>query len=645
MADVVKITFPDGAVKEFPKGVTTEEIAASISPGLKKKAVAGKLNDEMIDLVTPIEEDGAVSIITLDSEDGLYILRHSTAHLLAQALKRLYKDVKLELGIGPVIENGFYYDIDMEEAITVEDFKKIEKEMQKIVNENLEIVRHEVPRAEALRRLEEIGDELKLDLINDLPEDAVISIYEQGEFFDLCRGVHLPSTGKIKVFKLLSVAGAYWRGDSNNKMLQRIYGTAFVKKAELDEHLRMLEEAKERDHRKLGKELKLFTNSQKVGQGLPLWLPKGATIRRIIERYIVDKEASLGYDHVYTPVLGSRELYETSGHWNHYRDGMFPSMEMDNEELVLRPMNCPHHMMVYKNDIHSYRELPIRIAELGTMHRYEMSGALSGLQRVRGMTLNDAHIFVRPDQIKEELKRVVNLTLEVYKDFGLENYSFRLSYRDPADTKKYYADDEMWEKAQGMLKEAMDEMGLDYYEAEGEAAFYGPKLDVQVRTALGKDETLSTVQLDFLLPERFELAYVGEDGKQHRPVVIHRGVVSTMERFVAFLIEEYKGAFPTWLAPVQAQVIPVSPQVHLDYAKKVQDELRRAGIRVELDTREEKIGYKIREAQMQKIPYMLVVGDNEVTENGVNVRKYGEQKSETIALDAFVDMIKVEGKR
>ncbi|EJR68046.1 threonyl-tRNA synthetase [Bacillus cereus VD115] len=645
MADVVKITFPDGAVKEFPKGVTTEEIAASISPGLKKKAVAGKLNDEMIDLVTPIEEDGAVSIITLDSEDGLYILRHSTAHLLAQALKRLYKDAKLELGIGPVIENGFYYDIDMEEAITVEDFKKIEKEMQKIVNENLEIVRHEVPRAEALRRFEEIGDELKLDLINDLPEDAVISIYEQGEFFDLCRGVHLPSTGKIKVFKLLSVAGAYWRGDSNNKMLQRIYGTAFVKKAELDEHLRMLEEAKERDHRKLGKELKLFTNSQKVGQGLPLWLPKGATIRRIIERYIVDKEASLGYDHVYTPVLGSRELYETSGHWNHYRDGMFPSMEMDNEELVLRPMNCPHHMMVYKNDIHSYRELPIRIAELGTMHRYEMSGALSGLQRVRGMTLNDAHIFVRPDQIKEELKRVVNLTLEVYKDFGLENYSFRLSYRDPADTKKYYADDEMWEKAQGMLKEAMDEMGLDYYEAEGEAAFYGPKLDVQVRTALGKDETLSTVQLDFLLPERFELTYVGEDGKQHRPVVIHRGVVSTMERFVAFLIEEYKGAFPTWLAPVQVQVIPVSPQVHLDYAKKVQDELRRAGIRVELDTREEKIGYKIREAQMQKIPYMLVVGDNEVTENGVNVRKYGEQKSETIALDAFVDMIKVEGKR
>ncbi|MBK5515718.1 threonine--tRNA ligase [Bacillus sp. TH11] len=645
MADVVKITFPDGAVKEFPKGVTTEEIAASISPGLKKKAVAGKLNDEMIDLVTPIEEDGAVSIITLDSEDGLYILRHSTAHLLAQALKRLYKDVKLELGIGPVIENGFYYDIDMEEAITVEDFKKIEKEMQKIVNENLEIVRHEVPRAEALRRFEEIGDELKLDLINDLPEDAVISIYEQGEFFDLCRGIHVPSTGKIKEFKLLSVAGAYWRGDSKNKMLQRIYGTAFFKKEELSEHLRFLEEAKERDHRKIGKELNLFMSSQKVGQGLPMWLPKGATIRRTIERYIVDKEERLGYDHVYTPVMGSVDLYKTSGHWDHYQDDMFPVMEMENEQMVLRPMNCPHHMMVYKNGIHSYRELPIRIAELGLMHRYEMSGALSGLQRVRGMTLNDAHIFVRPDQIKEEFKRVVNLVLEVYKDFDIKDYSFRLSYRDPQDKEKYFDDDAMWEKAQSMLKSAMDELGLDYFEAEGEAAFYGPKLDVQVRTALGKDETLSTVQLDFLLPERFDLNYVGEDGKQHRPVVIHRGVVSTMERFVAYLIEEYKGAFPTWLAPIQAQVIPVSPEVHLDYAKEVQEKLKAEGIRVDLDTRDEKIGYKIREAQMQKIPYMLVVGDNEAQEGSVNVRKYGEQKSETVALDAFVDMIKVEGKR
>jgi threonyl-tRNA synthetase len=643
MADVVKITFPDGAVKEFPKGVTTEDIAASISPGLKKKAIAGKLNGQLIDLRWPIDKDGEIVIITQDSEEALEILRHSTAHLMAQAIKRLYKNVKL--GVGPVIENGFYYDIDMEESITPEDLPKIEKEMKKIVSENLEIVRKEVSREEAIRLYEEVGDHLKLELIQDIPEGETISIYEQGEFFDLCRGVHVPSTGKIKEFKLLSVAGAYWRGDSNNKMLQRIYGTAFFKKEDLEEHLRLLEEAKERDHRKLGKELSLFTTSQKVGQGLPLWLPKGATIRRIIERYIVDKEIKLGYQHVYTPVLGSVELYKTSGHWDHYREDMFPPMEMDNEQLVLRPMNCPHHMMIYKSEMHSYRELPIRIAELGTMHRYEMSGALSGLQRVRGMTLNDAHIFVRPDQIKEEFIRVVRLILEVYKDFGLNDYSFRLSYRDPKDKEKYYDDDAMWEKAQGMLKEAMDDLGLEYYEAEGEAAFYGPKLDVQVRTALGKDETLSTVQLDFLLPERFDLTYIGEDGKPHRPVVIHRGVVSTMERFVAFLIEEYKGAFPTWLAPVQAVVIPVSPEVHLDYAKQVQEKLREEGFRVELDVRDEKVGYKIREHQMQKVPYMIVVGDKEMNENAVNVRKYGEQKSETVSFEAFMDALHKEVKR
>src|SRR5690606_9258753 len=532
--------------------------------------------------------------------------------------------------------NGFYYDVDLDQSITPEDLPVIEKEMKKIIKENLKITRKELSREEAIKLYEEIGDEYKLELINDIPEGETISIYEQGEFFDLCRGVHLPSTGKIKEFKLLSIAGAYWRGDSNNKMLQRIYGTAFFKKEDLENHLKMLEEAKERDHRKLGKELNLFTNNQLVGQGLPLWLPKGATIRRIIERYIVDKEVSLGYEHVYTPVLGSVELYKTSGHGDHYQEDMFPVMKMDNEELVLRPMNCPHHMMIYKNGIHSYRELPIRIAELGTMHRYEMSGALSGLQRVRGMTLNDAHIFVRPDQIQEEFKRVVNLILEVYKDFDIKDFSFRLSYRDPADTEKYFDDDAMWEKAQSMLKAAMDDLGLDYFEAEGEAAFYGPKLDVQVRTALGKDETLSTVQLDFLLPERFDLTYIGEDGKQHRPVVIHRGVVSTMERFVAYLIEEYKGAFPTWLAPVQVQVIPVSPDAHLDYAKSVQEKLQAEGLRVEIDDRDEKIGYKIREAQMQKVPYMLVVGDNEIEENAVNVRRYGQQKSETHAFDTFL---------
>ncbi|KEZ51945.1 threonine--tRNA ligase [Metabacillus indicus] len=640
---IVNITFPDGAVKEYQAGTSTEDIAASISPGLRKKSIAGKLNGELIDLKTPIEQDGSIEIVTLDSPDALGIIRHSSAHVLAQAIKRLYGDVKL--GIGPVIENGFYYDIDMEESISAEDLPAIEKEMKKIINENIEVVRKEVTREEAKALYEEIGDHLKLELLDAIPEGEKVTIYEQGDFFDLCRGVHVPSTGKLKEFKLLSVAGAYWRGDSNNKMLQRIYGTAFIKKADLDEHLRLLEEAKERDHRKLGKELSLFTTSQKVGQGLPIWLPKGATIRRIVERYIVDKEERLGYQHVYTPVLGSVELYKTSGHWDHYQDDMFPAMSMDNEELVLRPMNCPHHMMVYKHDIHSYRELPIRVAELGTMHRYEMSGALTGLQRVRAMTLNDAHIFVRPDQIKDEFIRVVKLVEEVYKDFGINDYSFRLSYRDPEDTEKYFDDDAMWEKAQSMLKSAMDELGHDYFEAEGEAAFYGPKLDVQVRTALGKDETLSTVQLDFLLPERFDLNYVGEDGKQHRPVVIHRGVVSTMERFVAFLIEEYKGAFPTWLAPTQVQVIPVSPSVHLDYAKSVQEKLQAEGLRVELDARDEKIGYKIREAQIQKTPYMLVVGDNEAAESAVNVRKYGEQKSETISLDAFIEGIVKEVKR
>ncbi|WP_210364966.1 threonine--tRNA ligase [Bacillus sp. REN3] len=643
MADMLKISFPDGAVKEFPAGTTTEDIASSISPGLKKKAIAGMVNGKPYDLRRPIAEDASIEIVTPDHPEALEILRHSTAHLMAQAIKRLYKDVKL--GVGPVIEGGFYYDMDMDHALSPEDLPAIEKEMARIVSENLEIVRKEVSREEAINLFKKIGDEYKLELIEAIPADETVTLYEQGEFVDLCRGVHVPSTGKLKEFKLLSIAGAYWRGDSDNKMLQRIYGTAFFKKEDLKEHLRLLEEAKERDHRKLGKELNLFTNSQKVGQGLPLWLPKGATIRRIIERYIVDKEVSLGYDHVYTPVMGSVDLYKTSGHWDHYQENMFPVMEMDNEQLVLRPMNCPHHMMVYKNSIHSYRELPIRIAELGTMHRYEMSGALAGLQRVRGMTLNDAHIFVRPDQIKEEFKRVVQLVLEVYKDFGMDDYSFRLSYRDPEDKEKYFDDDQMWEKAQSMLKEAMDEMGLEYFEADGEAAFYGPKLDVQVKTALGKEETLSTVQLDFLLPERFDLTYIGEDGKHHRPVVIHRGVVSTMERFVAFLIEEYKGAFPTWLAPVQAQVIPVSPSVHYDYARKIQDQLKAQGFRVEIDGRDEKIGYKIREAQMQKIPYMLVVGDNEVAENAVNVRKYGEQKSETVPFDDFLESFRKEAKK
>lgn len=643
MPENIHLTFPDGAVKEFEDGVTTEEIAGSISPGLRKSALAGKIGDQLIDLKSPIHADGDISIITPTSDEALEILRHSTAHLLAQAVKRKFPDAKL--GIGPTIDNGFYYDIDSPTPITAEDLPELEKEMKRIIGENLPIIRHDVSRAEAEKRFKEIDDEYKLELLEAIPEDQQVSIYEQGEFFDLCRGIHVPSTGKLKEFKLLSIAGAYWRGNSDNKMLQRIYGTAFFKKDELKEHLRMLEEAKERDHRKIGKELNLFTNSQKVGQGLPLWLPKGATIRRVVERYIVDKEERLGYQHVYTPVLGSVELYKTSGHWDHYQDSMFPTMSMDNEDLVLRPMNCPHHMMIYKNGIHSYRNLPLRLAELGTMHRYEMSGALSGLQRVRGMTLNDAHIFVRPDQIKEEFKRVVMLIIEVYKDFNIKDYSFRLSYRDPEDTTKYFDDDEMWERAQTMLKEAMDEMELPYTEEEGEAAFYGPKLDVQVKTAIGMEETLSTAQLDFLLPERFDLTYIGEDGKQHRPVVIHRGVVSTMERFVAFLIEEYKGAFPTWLAPIQVELIPVSPDVHFDYAEEIKEKLTLAGLRVDVDSRDEKIGYKIREAQVQKVPYMLVLGDREMEAGEVNVRKYGEQNSESMPFDTFLELIKEDVKK
>lgn len=629
----INIQFPDGNKKAFDKGTTTEDIAQLISPGLRKKAVAGKFNGQLVDLTKPLETDGSIEIVTPGSEEALEVLRHSTAHLMAHAIKRLYGNVKF--GVGPVIEGGFYYDFDIDQNISSDDFEQIEKTMKQIVNENMKIERKVVSRDEAKELFR--NDEYKLELIDAIPEDENVTLYSQGDFTDLCRGVHVPSTAKIKEFKLLSTAGAYWRGDSNNKMLQRIYGTAFFDKKELKAHLQMLEERKERDHRKIGKELELFTNSQLVGAGLPLWLPNGATIRREIERYIVDKEVSMGYDHVYTPVLANVDLYKTSGHWDHYQEDMFPPMQLDEtESMVLRPMNCPHHMMIYANKPHSYRELPIRIAELGTMHRYEASGAVSGLQRVRGMTLNDSHIFVRPDQIKEEFKRVVNMIIDVYKDFGFEDYSFRLSYRDPEDKEKYFDDDDMWNKAENMLKEAADELGLSYEEAIGEAAFYGPKLDVQVKTAMGKEETLSTAQLDFLLPERFDLTYIGQDGEHHRPVVIHRGVVSTMERFVAFLTEETKGAFPTWLAPKQVQIIPVNVDLHYDYARQLQDELKSQGVRVSIDDRNEKMGYKIREAQMQKIPYQIVVGDKEVENNQVNVRQYGSQDQETVEKDEFI---------
>lgn len=636
----INITLPDGAVKQFPTGSTTKDIAESISKSLAKKALAGKFNGELVDYVRPLEADGSLEIITPDDDEALQILRHSSAHLMANALRRLYPEIKF--GVGPAIESGFYYDTDTDTPITEEDLPRIEAKMMEIVKENNPIVRKEVTRAEALDLFKE--DPYKVELITELPEDETITVYDQGDFVDLCRGVHVPSTGRIQVFKLLSLAGAYWRGNSDNKMMQRIYGTAFFDKKDLKEFIKMREEAKLRDHRKLGKELDLFMISPEVGQGLPFWLPKGATIRRTIERYIVDREISLGYQHVYTPIMADVEFYKTSGHWDHYHEDMFPPMDMgDGEMLVLRPMNCPHHMMVYKNDIHSYRELPIRIAELGQMHRYEKSGALSGLQRVREMTLNDGHTFVRPDQILEEFKRTLELMLAVYKDFNITDYRFRLSYRDPNNTDKYFDDDAMWEKAQTMLKKAMDDMELEYFEAEGEAAFYGPKLDVLVKTAIGIEETLSTIQLDFLLPERFDLTYVGEDGENtHRPVVIHRGIVSTMERFVAYLIEEYKGAFPTWLAPVQATIIPVNRDMHLDYAYELKEKMANLGMRIEVDERNEKMGYKIRASQTQKIPYQLVVGDNEVENASVTVRKYGEKETKTILFNDFLTDVKKE---
>ena len=531
--------------------------------------------------------------------------------------------------------------MDSEHKFTPEDLEKIEVEMKKIVKEGYSVDRKEVDNRDfALKYFAEKGQDYKIDLIEGFDKDAELSFYELGEFTDLCRGPHLIDVKKIKAVKLLSIAGAYWRGSEKNKMLQRIYGISFEKKKDLDEYLEFLEDAKQRDHRKIGKELGIFMISQNVGAGLPFWLPKGATIRRVVERYIVDKEIECGYEHVYTPILANVDLYKTSGHWDHYQDSMFPPMDLGNGELlVLRPMNCPHHMEIYNNDVHSYKEFPIRIAELGMMHRYEMSGTLSGLQRVREMTLNDAHIFVRPDQIKDEFTRVVNLMKSVYEDFDIKNFRFRLSYRDPENKEKYFDDDEMWNNAEAMLKSAMDDLGYEYFEAKGEAAFYGPKLDVQVKTAIGLEETLSTIQLDFLLPERFDLTYVGEDGKNtHRPVVIHRGIVSTMERFVAYLIEEYKGAFPTWLAPEQVKILPISDKFN-DYANELQKEFSKKDIRAVVDARSEKIGLKIREAQLAKIPYSLIVGENEVNERTVSVRKRGEGDKGSMKFEAFLDKI------
>src|SRR5690554_3313218 len=639
---MIKITFLDGHIKDYEKGITALDIAKDISISLAKKVIAASFNDALIELSRPLNEDGKIELLLPNDEKSFEVLNHSAAHLLAQAIRTVYPDA--QFGVGPAIEEGFYYDVDFKEhTFTDADLPKIEKIMQKLNQENYPIERIEVSYEEACEIFK--GDPYKLELIEMYKEDQ-LSVYKQGAFIDLCRGGHVPSTSYIKHFKLLSIAGAYWRGDSKNKQLVRVYGVAFFNKDDLNKHLVMLEERKLRDHRKIGKELDIFMISQEVGSGLPFWLPNGATIRRIIERYITDKEIELGYLHVYTPIMANVDFYKQSGHWDHYHENMYPPMDLgDGEMLVLRPMNCPHHMMIYKKDIHSYRELPIRIAELGMMHRYEKSGALSGLQRVREMTLNDAHIFVRPDQIKDEFKRTMELLLAVYKDFDITDYKFRLSYRDPKDTDKYFPDDDMWNKAEKMLKEALDEFGVDYFEAVGEAAFYGPKLDVQVKTALGNSETLSTIQLDFLLPERFDLTYVGEDGKNdQRPVVIHRGIVSTMERFVAYLTEEYKGAFPFWLAPVQVKVIPVNVSAHMDYVVKVHEALKQNLFRVESDLREEKLGYKIRESQTLKIPYALVLGDKEKEEGLVTYRKYGETEQITVSIDDFIKLVSKELK-
>ena len=635
------ITLKDGSKREVQEGISVIDLAKEISEGLARVATAGRVDGKVVDLRHNLNKDCNVEILTFEDEDGKKAYWHTTSHIMAQAIKRLYKDVKL--AIGPAIDGGFYYDFDTEYRFSEADFEKIEAEMKKIIKEDLPIERFELPRNEAIKLMKDAGEDYKVELIEDLPEDEVLSFYKQGEFTDLCAGPHLMSTGKVKCVKLLSTSGAYWRGDEKNKMLQRIYAISFPKASLLEEHLAKLEEAKQRDHRKLGKDLELFMTHKLVGSGLPMYLPNGATVRRLLERYIQDKEIRMGYKHVYTPSLANVELYKTSGHWDHYKEDMFPVMKMDNEELVLRPMNCPHHMLIFKIKMRSYKDLPIRIGELAHDFRYEDSGTVCGIERVREMCQNDAHLFVRPDQIKDEVGKVVKLILDVYKDFGFKDYKFRLSLRDKNDKHKYFDDDEMWDKAESQLREILTELGLDFYEAEGEAAFYGPKLDVQLKSAIGHDVTVSTCQLDFLLPQRFELEYIGEDGKAHRPVVIHRAILGTLDRFMAFLIEETKGAFPTWLAPVQVKVLPISDK-HLEYANKVKEALQDKEIRVEVDDRAEKIGYKIREAQLQKVPYMLVVGDKEQEEGEVGVRNIKDGDVGAMKLEDFVEKIDEEIK-
>ena len=577
-------------------------------------------------------------MINIKENERLNQLNHSCAHLLAQAVKHLYPNAKF--WVGPVIEDGFYYDIDLgDEVIKEEDLVNIEKEMKKCAKDNKNIVRHEISKQEALDMFRD--DPYKMDLISRMDESEVtISCYTQGDFTDLCRGPHVENTKELKHFKLLKVSGAYWKGDAKNKMLQRIYGVCYDTEEELQEHLRLLEEAKERDHRKIGKDLDIFMSHDLVGKGMPLWLPNGAVIRKQLENYIYEKERKMGYLHVYTPCVGTVDLYKTSGHWDHYKENMFPSMKVDEEEFVLRPMNCPHHMLVYGNTLHSYRDLPIRIGEFATDVRYEASGAVKGLERVRCMCQNDAHLFVTPEQIGEEFKKVVSLILDVYQDFGIENYSFRLSLRDPEDKEKYFDDDKMWNEAESKLREVLNELKVPYFEAIGEAAFYGPKLDVEVKPAVGNEVTLSTCQLDFLLPRRFDLTYIDKEGNKQIPVVLHRAIFGTFDRFTAFIMEETKGAFPTWLAPTQVNIIPVNIEYHLEYADEVKRLLENNGIRVEVDARNEKLGYKMRESQKKKIPFTLILGNNERDHKTISYRLHGREETETLSQEEFMSYLK-----
>ncbi len=631
---MVKVILIDGSVKEVEKGTLIINVAKELSPSLAKKCCVAKLNDKLVDLKTPIEEDSKLELVLFTDKEAFEVINHSCAHLLAQAMKRLYPGTTC--GVGPAIEEGFYYDFGVNGVVTNDDLAKIEAEMKKIVKENITINHYMLSKKDALEKFD--YDKYKKELINAINDDYV-GIYEQGDYADVCRGPHVISTGVLKNFKLLSVAGAYWRGDSKNDVLTRIYGTCWNTEEELKHHLEVLEDRKQRDHRKLGKQLGIFMFDDLVGRGLPMWLPNGFIVRRLLSDYIMDKEYALGYNHVLTPALGNVNLYKTSGHWDHYKDDMFPKMDVDDESYVLRPMNCPHHMVMYKSQLHSYKELPLKIAEIAADFRYEASGALTGIERTRAFYQNDSHIFCMPSQIGDVFKEVTKLILDVYNDFGFKDYKFRLSLRDPLDKEKYFGNDKLWEKSENELREVLNELGVDYYEAIGEAAFYGPKLDVQVKSAIGHDVTLSTIQLDYQLPERFELEYIDQEGQKSRPVVIHRAILGSMDRFVAFLLEETKGVFPTWLAPVQAVIIPVNLEYHKEFSSNLANILRMNKIRYKTDYRDEKLGYKIREAQMQKIPYQLVIGDKEIESGLVTYRKYGEQNQTTVTIDEFVKML------